>query len=834
MSAENKKDILKMAMIYAQEGRWDKAITEYKKLLTLDPTDYSIHNMLGDVYAKKEEDALAYQSYITAAEAYAKQGLGDKSVIIYKKIGKLNSEKLPEADKQKQVMIKRNTIAEKLIEEGNVDKAIEEYKEILKINPANFETYQKLGELYTQKGDHKEALTYYKKIVDVYFKNRLYKKALPIYQKILEIQPDSIATRERIAEIYEREGNESDAKREYLYLAEYYWNERNIEKTDFFAQKAVDFKSIEAHYFKGAALVFKKEYGEAKKELDMLLKFKANHIGALVSMAEVYTELNQLDEAMGMLNKVIKAEPENTEGYLLIGEIYLKKGNKKEAATKYLNAVNIFVKKNEKDKAAELLQKVLEQDPENIELLGKLAEIHIQINKKREAADAYLKISEIYGRENMPDKEQESYKLAVEIFPAHPVIVEKAKKMGGASLPPPPPQKPAGDKMPTFVQPETVKLDASVLETIIKPAPAAPPPRTEGAPPKIQRGYIDMMAEDAAKQPPTPPPTQKPAPKQDIFLNSLPDLADFSLDAPLKPPPPKAQPIPPPAPPPRPVPPPEIKHTPEPPPYAAPAAGMDSAMGMAGFSDQTKEDVPSMIAMADSLVKTGSFDEAIETYQKALSLDPGNEKIKTKLNMAYSQYAGVPLPDPAVVEAENKRKAEIEKNRKAEEEKRKKEFEDNLKKEEEKKKELDRDKKEKDAKEKSEKESGEKAKKEADERRKKEEEAKKKKDEEETAAKKKEDERKKAEVGHEDAIEEPEISDDFVTVTTAEIFMKQGLLTEADKILKRILAKDGENMEARMRLDELKKLLVDFPEEEVKPVKKDDDKGSKGSKVSYI
>ena len=138
MSAENKKDILKMAMIYAQEGRWDKAITEYKKLLTLDPTDYSIHNMLGDVYAKKEEDALAYQAYITAAEAYAKQGLSDKSVIIYKKIGKLNSDKLPEADKQKQVMIKRNTIAEKLIEEGNVDKAIEEYKEILKINPANF------------------------------------------------------------------------------------------------------------------------------------------------------------------------------------------------------------------------------------------------------------------------------------------------------------------------------------------------------------------------------------------------------------------------------------------------------------------------------------------------------------------------------------------------------------------------------------------------------------------------------------------------------------------------------------------------------------------------
>lgn len=83
--AENKKDILKMAMIYSQEGKWDKAIVEYKKLVTLDPTDYNIHNMLGDVYAKKGEDFLAYQSYIIAAEAYIKQGLADKTNLIYKK-----------------------------------------------------------------------------------------------------------------------------------------------------------------------------------------------------------------------------------------------------------------------------------------------------------------------------------------------------------------------------------------------------------------------------------------------------------------------------------------------------------------------------------------------------------------------------------------------------------------------------------------------------------------------------------------------------------------------------------------------------------------------------
>jgi tetratricopeptide (TPR) repeat protein len=767
--AENKKDILKMAMIYAQEGRWDKAISEYKKLLTLDPTDYTIQNMLGDVYAKKEEDALAYQAYIVAAEAYANQGLADKAIIIYKKIGKLDSEKLPKADRDKQILIKRNTVAEKLIEEGQVDRAIDEYKEILKANPANFETYQKLGELYTQKGDQKEALNCYRKIVEVYFKNRLYKKALPIYQKILEIQPDSIATREKIAEIYEREGNESDAKREYLYLAEYYWNERNMVKTDYYAQKAVDFKSIEAHYFKGAALALKKEYGEAKKELDMLLKFKANHIGALISMAEIYRDTNQQDEAIATLNKIVKAEPDNTDGYLLLGEAFLKKNMKKEAAARYLSAANIFVKKNEKEKGAELLKNVLEQDPENIDLLVRLAEIQTQANRKKEAADAYLKISDIYTKENMPDKAQENYKLAVEIDPAHPTIVDKAKKMGMAVKP-------------------SARIETEGTDTFASYDPGK---------------NADAMARTTASAP-------AGAVKQNIFLNGAAGMIDLTPNmqqAPAKNVMAAAQE--------------QIKET------ANPAASDMFASG------PTKEDIPSMIAMADSFVKMGSFDEAIESYQKALTLDPGNENIKSKLNMAYSQYAGIPLPDPKVVEAERKRREEVEKSRKIEEEKRKKEYEEIVKNEEEKK---------KNEKAAAEKAAAQRAETELAERKKIENtareaaviETEKKEKEVKPEQKPAETEIKKIAPAAEETIEEPEISDDFVTVTTAEIFMKQGLLTEAEKILKRIMAKDSENMEARMRLDELKKMMADMPAEDAKPAATKEEPGPKGSKVSYI
>jgi tetratricopeptide (TPR) repeat protein len=800
MVTENKKNVVKMAMIYTQEGRWDKAIAEYKKLLTLDPTDFNTHNMLGDVYKKKNEDQLAYQEYIVAAEAYLKQGLSDKAQIIYKKIGALDSERLNDSDKKKQMLIKKLTEADKLIETGEIDKAIETFKEILKINPESSDTYQRLGELYAQKGNKEESLKYYEKIVDVYFKNRLYKKALPIYQKILDLQPENIDVRERIAEIYEREGSESDAKREYLSLAEFYWKMRNVERTEYFSQKAVDFKSIEAHYFKGAALYSKKIYDEAKKELDMLLKFKANHVGALVIMGNIYRDMDQTDEAIATFNKIIKAEEENTEAYEIIADLLGKKGLKKESAAKYLAAANIHVKKQELGEAVKVLNNVLMSDPDNIEVLQKLSDTLLQMNKKKEAADTYIRISDLYKKDNMDDKADEYYKRAEQTDPANEEIINRAKKLSGGGE----------------------------IESVSAPRP------------------------------------------EEIIYDQMPfsQVPDFMTAPGLKP----SEQIP------------DFEVLPEP---------------VSFNGDQTKDDLPSLVAMADNFIVSGSFDEGIELFQKALSIDPSNQEIKKKLNAAYSQYAGIPATSPEEdlklkqeEDEDRKRREESAKQKQAEilshmqeERKKKVEEEEQLRRDEELKKREEEETVRKKQQELMQKMAEERKKKEEEERLRVEAEHKKKEDEEsgrkqreieeennrkaaeevkrreaadaeakrneearqkisaEAEAKKRDEELKQREgeavqnpvidTQAEETIDEGEIATgDFATVTTAEIFLKQGLTNEAAKILKRILDKDPDNLDARMKLDEIKKLKGNASQE-----KKDDDNNTgkgKQSRVSYI
>ena len=87
-----------MAYIYSQEGRWDKAIAEYRKLLNLDPNDFNVHNMLGDVYVKKTEFQEAFASYILCSDAYIKMGQTEKATVVYRKLSRLDPSKLEPCD----------------------------------------------------------------------------------------------------------------------------------------------------------------------------------------------------------------------------------------------------------------------------------------------------------------------------------------------------------------------------------------------------------------------------------------------------------------------------------------------------------------------------------------------------------------------------------------------------------------------------------------------------------------------------------------------------------------------------------------------------------------
>ncbi|HUO57446.1 MAG TPA: tetratricopeptide repeat protein [bacterium] len=467
----DKKNIVKMAYIYFQEGRWDKAIEEYKKLLALDPEDINTHNMLGDVYVKKGSPREAYEEYIKVSADFSSRGQSDKAAIVNKKIAALDSATLPAEAQKKQSLIKQGLKAELAMESGNVDEAIAALSEVAKLDSENLAAYAKLGELFEKKGETAQAVQQYQMLGEVFLKNRLLKKAQEMFQRVVALDANNVDARGNLAQIFLKQGSESDAKKEFLVISELALNQGDIDKANIFATKAVELKSIEAHYILGMVLYKKQKLSEAKAEFESLLRFKVNHVGALTYLGKVYLELNQPDKASENIQKALKIEKDNLAALETWAILCVKKGSKEEAATVLHNLIDKSVAKKDWGQAAEYARELLSVDDNSIPANNKLAEILVQTGDKNAAADKYFKIALIHEKQNKKEPMMEFVRKTLELNPGH---TEAQKRMMGevtagavAAAPPTPVPAPP----PSPVPPKTPAAGVLDLEQEITKPP---------------------------------------------------------------------------------------------------------------------------------------------------------------------------------------------------------------------------------------------------------------------------------------------------------------------------------------------------------------------------
>jgi tetratricopeptide (TPR) repeat protein len=366
--ADDKKTVVKMAYIYSQEGRWDKAAIEYKKLIVLDPEDFNAQNMLGDVFVKKGEHQPAYDYYMVAADAYNRLGQMEKSSVVYRKIAKLDPSQLSGEAKRMQAVLQKQVEGEAAVEAGDLDKAAEAFKMVLQLDTERFDIYQKLGDIYLQQDKPELAVKQYSEIADIYFKNKLHKKAAPLYKKITELDPGHVEAHAGLGEIHARSGNESEAKKEYLLIAETLLAKGDLETSMGYAKKALQLKSIEAYYFMGRIFFMQKKFDEAKEEFEKLLKFKLNHVGALVSMGDIFEAKGQLAEAQQHYERALKAEKNNVDALGALGRLHAKKGEIAKAVALYEEAAQACAILNHQEKVDEYraLAAQLSQDHQDV------------------------------------------------------------------------------------------------------------------------------------------------------------------------------------------------------------------------------------------------------------------------------------------------------------------------------------------------------------------------------------------------------------------------------------------------------------------------------------
>ncbi len=258
--------------------------------------------------------------------------------------------------------IKAMRSAERYLSQGKIRAAIGEYKQIVENDPKDFSTLNILGDLYTKNAEKTEAIGCFTRVAEYYGKQGFAQKAIAIYNKISRLQPDSTQVSAKLAELYQLKGSFSEARSHYVALAEQY--ERNGKKIE--------------------ALSIWKQIAE----LD------PNNTEVYLKIAESYLQENQKDEA--------------AEAFTAAGERLAAQGKSGAALTAFSRTLEIrqndfkaldgFVKVQislgDTDEAVKTLEKILEKQPFNRDILYLLVDCHLDTNNPQEAEKAVIKLIE--------------------------------------------------------------------------------------------------------------------------------------------------------------------------------------------------------------------------------------------------------------------------------------------------------------------------------------------------------------------------------------------------------------------------------------------------------
>lgn len=208
----SKESIIEDAEKYIADGKYDKAIKEYEKLIAEDPSDMRARLKVGDLYAKKKEIPAALKIYREVADAYAKENFYLKAVAVYKTILKLSptliemNEKLGDMYQkvglQQDAVNQYHIVASYYDNKGKTKEAIEIRKKILASDPSNITGRIRLAELMQVEGDNENSYYEYEQAADILLKKSDREALTEVYEKMLFFKPDNLELLLQLVKIY--------------------------------------------------------------------------------------------------------------------------------------------------------------------------------------------------------------------------------------------------------------------------------------------------------------------------------------------------------------------------------------------------------------------------------------------------------------------------------------------------------------------------------------------------------------------------------------------------------------------------------------------------------
>ncbi|HEX7335370.1 MAG TPA: tetratricopeptide repeat protein [Pyrinomonadaceae bacterium] len=225
--------------------------------------------------------------------------------------------------------------AEKSLSQGKINAAIKEYRQIVENDAGDLTTLNMLGDLYVRAGKKQEAISCFERIAEHYSVQEFNLKAIAMYKKIERLRTGDPIVALKLADLYASEGLVHDSRAQYLVVV------------------------------------------------------------------EAYTRSGDNKRALEILHKIADLDPNNTEIRLKLADGYLKENMRREAADAFVQAANRLHQTGSQDRALEAYSNALKLVRDDREALRGMLETHIARGTADEAAEVLERVVET----NEEDKE---------------------------------------------------------------------------------------------------------------------------------------------------------------------------------------------------------------------------------------------------------------------------------------------------------------------------------------------------------------------------------------------------------------------------------------------
>lgn len=156
------------------------------------------------------------------------------------------------------------------------------------------------------------------------------------------------------------------------------------------------------------------------------MKFDRNKI---LQKAQTYIQKNQLDKAVAEYEVLVKAKPDDVNSLIRLAGLYLRINRGDEAVDAYRRAGQHYAKTGFPQKALAAYKQALQQRTDDPELMQQLGEIYLQMSMRSQAVDYFAKAADLFQRNRKHPQALEMMQRVIDAEPDRPDLKARYGEM---------------------------------------------------------------------------------------------------------------------------------------------------------------------------------------------------------------------------------------------------------------------------------------------------------------------------------------------------------------------------------------------------------------------